>query len=112
MPCRLARIARKSQPPGWPRPSGSGNAALGGGCALPGANRKVGTIGDCLGGRLAFMMAVQSDADVNVSDYGVGLDDLLGDRAKVAETLVVAPGQRPEAWCAAWMRRATSATGR
>ena len=86
--------------------------ARGGDEVLSGANRKVGTMGDCLGGRLAFMMAVQSDADVNVSDYGVGLDDLLGDRAKVAETLVVAPGQRPEAWCAAWMHRATSASGR
>ena len=86
--------------------------ARGGDEVLSGANRKVGTMGDCLGGRLAFMMAVQSDADVNVSDYGVGLDGLLGDRAKVAETLVVAPGQRPEAWCAAWMHRATSASGR
>src|SRR4051794_40256425 len=32
---------------------------------LPGANGKVGTMGYCLGGRLAFMMAEQSDADVN-----------------------------------------------
>ena len=31
---------------------------------LPGANGKVATMGYCLGGRLAFMMAEQSDADV------------------------------------------------
>jgi carboxymethylenebutenolidase len=44
---------------------------------LPGANGKAGTIGFCLGGRLAVMMATRSDADVNVSYYGVGLDGLV-----------------------------------
>src|ERR1700760_2319397 len=34
---------------------------------LQGANGRVGTMGYCLGGRLAFMMAEQSDADANVS---------------------------------------------
>ncbi len=57
--------------------------------ALPGANGKVGTMGYCLGGRLAFMMAEQSDADINVSYYGVGLDNLLGDVGKVTKPLVV-----------------------
>ncbi len=57
--------------------------------ALPGANGKVGTMGYCLGGRLAFMMAEQSDADVNVSYYGVGLDGLLGDLAKVTKPLLM-----------------------
>jgi carboxymethylenebutenolidase len=47
--------------------------------AQPGANGKVATMGYCLGGRLAFMMAEQSDADANISYYGVGLDGLLGD---------------------------------
>jgi len=56
---------------------------------LPGANGKAGTMGYCLGGRLAFMMAEQSDADVNVSYYGVGLDGLLGDLAKVTKPLLV-----------------------
>ena len=56
---------------------------------LPGANGKVGTMGYCLGGRLAFMMAEQSDADVNISYYGVGLDDLLGDLGKVTKPLLV-----------------------
>lgn len=56
---------------------------------LPGSNGKAGTMGYCLGGRLAFMMAEQSDADVNVSYYGVGLDGLLGDVAKVRTPLVV-----------------------
>ena len=56
---------------------------------LPGANGKVGTMGYCLGGRLAFMMAEQSDADVNISYYGVGLDNLLGDLGKVTKPLLV-----------------------
>ena len=56
---------------------------------LSGANGKVGTMGYCLGGRLAFMMAEQSDADVNISYYGVGLDNLLGDLSKVSKPLIV-----------------------
>ena len=56
---------------------------------LPGANGKVATMGYCLGGRLAFMMAEQSDADVNISYYGVGLDNLLGDLGRVTKPLVV-----------------------
>jgi carboxymethylenebutenolidase len=56
---------------------------------LPGANSKVATMGYCLGGRLAFMMAEQSDADANISYYGVGLDNLLGDLGKVTRPFVV-----------------------
>ena len=56
---------------------------------LPGANGKVATIGYCLGGRLAFMMAQQSDADANISYYGVALDGLLGDLPKVTKPLLV-----------------------
>jgi carboxymethylenebutenolidase len=56
---------------------------------LPGANGKVGTMGYCLGGRLAFVMAEQSDADVNISYYGVALDELLGGLANVKKPLIV-----------------------
>ncbi|MBN8893096.1 MAG: carboxymethylenebutenolidase [Rhodospirillales bacterium 70-18] len=56
---------------------------------LPGCNGRAGTMGYCLGGRLAFMMAEQSDADVNISYYGVGLDGLLGDLPKVSKPLLV-----------------------
>jgi len=55
----------------------------------PGGNGRAGTIGYCLGGRLAFMMAEQSDAEANVSYYGVGLDNLLGDLGRVKAPLVV-----------------------
>ena len=65
---------------------------------LPGANGKVGTMGYCLGGRLAFMMAEQSDADVNISYYGVGLDNLLGDLGRSAS----------RCWCTSLIRTSSS----
>jgi carboxymethylenebutenolidase len=68
--------------------------------SLPGANGKVGTMGYCLGGRLAFMMAEQSDADVNISYYGVGLDGLLGDIGKVTKPLVVHIADKDEFFAA------------
>lgn len=63
---------------------------------MPGANGKVATMGYCLGGRLAFMMAEQSDADVNISYYGVGLDGLLGDIGQVTRPLLVHIADRDE----------------
>lgn len=45
------------------------------------ATRHVGTLGYCLGGKLAYLMAARSDADCNVSYYGVGIEELL-DEAK------------------------------
>lgn len=57
--------------------------------ALPGCNGNAGTIGYCLGGRLAVMMAARSDADVNVSYYGVGLDDLLPELNKLEAPLML-----------------------
>ena len=56
---------------------------------MPGSNGRVGTMGYCLGGRLAMLMAEQSDADVNVSYYGVGLDGLIGDLDKIRAPLIL-----------------------
>lgn len=56
---------------------------------LPGSNGRAGTMGYCLGGRLAFMMATQSDADVNISYYGVGLDGLLPEIGHIKSRLLV-----------------------
>jgi len=56
---------------------------------LPGCNGKAATMGFCLGGRLAFMMATQSDADCNISYYGVGIDQLLGDKSKITRPLLM-----------------------
>ena len=46
---------------------------------------RVGTVGYCLGGKIAYLMATRSDADCNVSYYGVGLDELLGEAASIAK---------------------------
>lgn len=50
-----------------------------------GCSGKVGTVGYCLGGKLAFLMATRSSADCNVSYYGVGLDGILGEASKIAK---------------------------
>ena len=44
---------------------------------MPECGGKVGTVGYCLGCRLAFLMAARSDIDCTVGFYGVGLDGLL-----------------------------------
>jgi carboxymethylenebutenolidase len=77
---------------------------------LPGANGKVGTMGYCLGGRLAFMMAEQSDADINVSYYGVALDGLLEDLGKVTKPLVVHIADRDEYFPAEGRAKVVAAT--
>ena len=61
---------------------------------MEGANGKAGTMGFCLGGRLAFMMAARSDADCNVSYYGVGLEGLLGEAANIRTPLLVHIAER------------------
>ncbi len=55
----------------------------------PGANGRAGTMGYCLGGLLAMQMAIQSDADVNIAYYGVGLDAFAGDLAKISKPLLL-----------------------
>lgn len=56
---------------------------------MAGANGKVGTMGFCLGGRLAYMMAARSDADCNVSYYGVGIEGLLGEAGHIRAPLIL-----------------------
>lgn len=56
---------------------------------MPGCNGKAGTMGFCLGGRLAFMMATESDADCNISYYGVGIDGLLEGKDRIGKPLLM-----------------------
>ncbi|HEX8257109.1 MAG TPA: dienelactone hydrolase family protein [Allosphingosinicella sp.] len=52
-------------------------------------NGKVGCVGYCLGGRLAFMTSIRTDVDATVGYYGVGLDSLLGDKEAIARPLML-----------------------
>jgi carboxymethylenebutenolidase len=45
----------------------------------PRSNSKVGTVGYCLGGKLAYLVAVRSDIDVAVGYYGIGIDKCLNE---------------------------------
>jgi carboxymethylenebutenolidase len=56
---------------------------------LPGCNGKAGSVGYCLGGKMAFLMACRSDADCNVSYYGVAIDAALGEAGKIKKPLLM-----------------------
>ena len=50
---------------------------------------KVGTVGYCLGGKLAFLMAARSDVDAAVAFYGVGLADLTDEVKTIKKPLLM-----------------------
>ena len=50
---------------------------------------KVGCVGYCLGGRLAYMTAARTDIDASVGYYGVGIDGLLGEKEAIANPLML-----------------------
>lgn len=50
---------------------------------------KVGCVGYCLGGRLAYMTAARTDIDASVGYYGVGIDGLLGEKHAIAHGLLL-----------------------
>lgn len=52
--------------------------------SMDGCTGKAGSVGYCLGGKLAYLMATRSNADCNVSYYGVGLDELLGESTNIS----------------------------
>jgi carboxymethylenebutenolidase len=56
--------------------------------ALP-ASGKVGVVGYCLGGRLAYMAAARTDTDAAVGYYGVGIDGLLDEKHAIANPLLL-----------------------
>ncbi len=51
--------------------------------------KKVGAVGYCLGGRLAYMTAARTDVDASVGYYGVGIPDLLGEKSQIAHPLML-----------------------
>ncbi len=50
---------------------------------------KVGTVGYCLGGKLAYLMATRSSVDASVAFYGVQLDQFLGEAKAISHPLML-----------------------
>jgi len=50
---------------------------------------KVGAVGYCLGGRLAFMVAARTDVDASVGYYPVGIPELLREKHAIAHPLML-----------------------
>lgn len=63
---------------------------------LDACSGKAGSVGYCLGGKLAFLMATRSDADCNVGYYGVGLDELLGEIGNISAPLMLHVAEEDE----------------
>ena len=56
---------------------------------IPQCNGKVGSVGYCLGGKLAYLMATRSNADASVGYYGVGIEKALGEAAAITRPLLL-----------------------
>lgn len=56
---------------------------------LPECNGATGTVGYCLGGKMAFLMMTRSDIDCGVSYYGVGLEKHLSETADIRRPLLM-----------------------
>ena len=54
-----------------------------------GSAGKVGCVGYCLGGRLAYMTAARTDVDASVGYYAVGLDNILHEKKAIARPLML-----------------------
>ncbi len=51
--------------------------------------RKVGAVGYCLGGLLAYLTAARTDADASVGYYGVNIPAFLGEAANITRPLML-----------------------
>lgn len=50
---------------------------------------KVGTLGFCLGGKMAYLSATSTDTDASIGYYGVGIQDLLEEAENIAAPLIL-----------------------
>jgi len=51
--------------------------------------KRVGAVGYCLGGKLAYLMAARTDVDCAVGYYGVGLQDMLAEATQIRKPLML-----------------------
>jgi len=57
--------------------------------ARPGVSGKVGAVGYCLGGQLAYLTATRTTIDAAVGYYGVSIQDRLGEAANIKKPLML-----------------------
>lgn len=50
---------------------------------------KVGLVGFCMGGKIAYQAATRTDIDASVGYYGVGIADMLGESHAIAKPLML-----------------------
>lgn len=50
---------------------------------------KVGLVGYCMGGKVAYMVAARTDIDASVGYYGVGIDQMLNEKHAIARPLML-----------------------
>lgn len=55
----------------------------------PAVTGKVGCLGYCLGGKLAYLLSTRSDIDASVSFHGVGIENQIGEVASVTHPLLL-----------------------
>jgi carboxymethylenebutenolidase len=64
--------------------------------SLPGTNGKVGLMGFCLGGLMAFLTTARKGADASVVYYGGGTEKNLGEASKIKNPLLMHLGEEDE----------------
>lgn len=63
---------------------------------LPACTGKVGSVGYCLGGKLAYLMATRSDADCSVGYYGVAIEAALDEANSIKKPLMLHIAEKDE----------------
>ena len=56
---------------------------------LPGCTGKVGALGYCLGGQLAYLTAARTDSDASVGYYGINIQSRLNEADKIKHPLML-----------------------
>jgi carboxymethylenebutenolidase len=56
---------------------------------LQGCTGKVGAVGYCLGGLMAYLTAARTDCDASVGYYGVNIQEKLGEASKIKKPLML-----------------------
>jgi carboxymethylenebutenolidase len=57
--------------------------------ALPGCTGKVGALGYCLGGQLAYLTAARTNSDASVGYYGINIQNRLDEAGKIKHPLML-----------------------